>query len=179
MLLRALDAAQVLVALGKAAQLAARAARRAAASGCARVEEPRGLAGVADEDLRDPARVVEADEELGHDEAALVEARARRPGSGTVGSRRVTHVVAEVADDRRAERLRLVEADDARAAADERVPPEPAALDRLEQERAGRAVAHAEVGPERGQQVGCDFRVHGSKKAPLGADVERNGVARA
>ena len=76
MLLRALDAAQMLVALREAAQLAARAgsARRIRLRA---VEEPRGLGGVADEDLGDAARVVEADEQLRHDEAALVEARGR------------------------------------------------------------------------------------------------------
>ena len=76
-LLRALDAPQMLVALREAAELAARAgtARRLRLRA---VEEPRGLVGVADEDLGDAARVVEADEQLGHDEAALVEARAVR-----------------------------------------------------------------------------------------------------
>ncbi len=45
-------------------------------------------------------------------------------------------VVAEVADDRLGERLRLGERDEPVAAADERVAAEPALVDGLEQERA-------------------------------------------
>ena len=113
--------------------------------------------------------MVEADEQLRHDEAALVEARP------VVGQRHRRleardDVVAEVADDRLAERLGLVEADEPRAAADERVPPEAPALDRLEQKRGGRALAQAEVRPERGEEVGGYLLiVMGMEKAPHGA----------
>ena len=148
-LLRPLDAAQVLVTLGEAAQLAAHAgaARRLRLR---RFEYAGGLVGIADEHLGDPPRVIEADEELRHDEAGS----RGKPGPA-VGERHGRleprdDVVAEIADDRLAERLRLVEADEARAAADERVPAEPAALHRLEQERGGRALAQAEVRPRAG-----------------------------
>ena len=114
--------------------------------------------------------MVEADERLDDDEAALGQA-------GTVGRHRHRRlerrgvVVREVADDGRVERLRLLERDDARAPADERVAPEPPALDRLEQEAASALAAQPEVRPERGDEVGgyrlerCHARVFLSKPA--------------
>ena len=45
-----------------------------------------GLVGIAAQHLGDAARVVEADEHVGDDEAALGKPAARRPGIGTVGS---------------------------------------------------------------------------------------------
>ena len=115
--------------------------------------------------------MVEADEQLGDDEAAL-----RKPGAvfgqghGRLEPR--DDVVADVADDRLPERLGLGEVDDPRAAADEGVAPEATALDRLEQERGTGALAQAEVRPERGEQVGCDLGGHhghekGSEEEPM------------
>ena len=57
-------------------------------------------------------------------------------------------LVAEVADDRLAAGLGLLERDEPRAAADERVAAEPALLDGLEQEACAAALAQPEVGPE-------------------------------
>ena len=179
-LLRALDATQVLVPVGKAAQ---RPGRAAAGLGLRlrAVEHRRRLGRVADERLRDAARMVEADEQLRHDEQALREAvplLGERHGRLEPRHR----VVAEIADHRLAERLRLVEVDEPRAAADEGVPPEPPALDRLEQERPARArpSAQAQVGPERGEEVGGDLgghgHGHGKRKRPL---AEPRGAERA
>ena len=63
-------------------------------------------------------------------------------------------VVAEVADDRLAAGLRLLEGDEARAAADEGVPAEPALLDGLEQEARAPALAQLQVRPEWGEEIG-------------------------
>jgi hypothetical protein len=82
-LLRALDAAQVLVAPGVAAKLAALRAAQRRGRGLG-LEQLRGVVGVADEHLRDPARVVEAHEQLGDDEAAL---RQLRPVGGELHRR--------------------------------------------------------------------------------------------
>ena len=129
--------------------------------------EPGGdLVRVAGEHLGRAAAVVEADERLGDDEAALRELRA-------VGGERHRRlelrdvVVGEVADDRRVERLRLLEGDEPRAGADEGVAPEPALLDGLEQEARRRALAQAEVGAERGQQVGRDAHGRATVAAAL------------
>src|SRR2546421_29628 len=152
----------IVPAIGELAQVAASAppARRARLRP---VEQARGLRGVTDEHFRDTTRVVEADEQLGNDEAALRKAgplvreshRRLEPGDD---------VVAHEADDRPPERLGLLEADDPGAAADEGVAPEPASLDRFEQERSARAFAQPEVGPERGEEVGCDLSGHGHRK---------------
>src|SRR4029077_7621805 len=64
---------------------------------------------------------------------------------------------AEGADARLAGRLGLLERDKLRARADEAVTPEPSALDRLEQERAGRVLAQAEVGADRREEVGWEL----------------------
>src|SRR5919205_2652725 len=93
----------------------------------------RDLPRLADEDLRDALRMVEADERVRDHELALREAGA------VIGQRHGwlqlrDEVVAEVADDRHVERLRLLERHDAGARADEREAPEPPALHRLEQE---------------------------------------------
>jgi hypothetical protein len=87
--------------------------------------------GVTVQDLRYPQDVVEADERLGDDEAGF-----RQPRSvvwkrdGRLQTRHV--VVADVADDRRVQRLRLVEVAETVAAAHEAVAAEAAVLDRLE-----------------------------------------------
>jgi hypothetical protein len=78
-------------------------------------------------------------------------------------------VVAEVADDWYSEGLGLRQADQLRAGADERMPPEPAVLDRFEQERAiavGLVTAQPQVGPEGGEEIGGDDGgcVHGRAK---------------
>ncbi len=116
------------------------------------MQEGGHLGRVAGQHLRHPRRVVEAHERLGDDEAAPGELA---PG---IGERdlRLEHrgmVVAEVADDRPAAGLRLLEADEARTAAQEGMTAEPPALDRLEQEARPPAFAQAEVGPERGEEV--------------------------
>src|SRR5437763_16573444 len=80
------------------------------------VEQPGSLARVADEHLGHAARVVEADEQLRHDEAALREAGPvvrERHGGLEAGD----DVVADVADDRASKRLGPGEADDPGAAA--------------------------------------------------------------
>ena len=118
-----------------------------------RLRRAQSVGGVAAQHFRRPERVVEAHEHVRDDEARLREAR---PGVGD-GDRRLDLrrvLVADVADDRLADRLRLVEVDDARAAADERIAAEPAALHRLEQERGAPVLAQAEVCPERGEEIG-------------------------
>jgi hypothetical protein len=96
-------------------------------------EQPRDLVGVAADHLRSVEDMVEADEDVGDEEAALREAGAlRRQLDGGLEPSRV--VVGEVADDRLPAGLGLCEVTEVRAAADERVPAEPAALDGLEQE---------------------------------------------
>jgi hypothetical protein len=69
-------------------------------------------------------------------------------------------VVAEVADDRLVELLGLLERDEPLAVADERVAAEPAAVDRLEQERCAAARAQVEVGGERRDQRGVEGPGH-------------------
>ena len=124
-----------------------------AADGCGPSSSSRDRAWVAAEHLGHPEAVVEADEHVGDDEAALGQVAALvRHRHGRLEPRRV--LVAEVADDRLPAGLRLLERDQARAAADERVAAEPALLDGLEQEARAPALAQPEVGPERGEQVG-------------------------
>ena len=126
------------------------------------LEPPRDLVRVAGEHLGDAAAVVEADERLDDHEAALREpATVRRDRDAGLEPRR--GLVREVPDDGHVERLRLLEADEPRAAADPGVAPEPAALDGLEQEARAPGVAQAQVRPERGQQVGVERggRCHG------------------
>ena len=131
----------------------ARRRRRRARGDLERTLEPRrDVCGIPDQHLGDTRTVVEADERLDHDEATLRQ-------SGSVGGQRHRRlerrgvVVGEVADDRGAERLRFLERDHARAPADERVAPEPPALDRLEQEAAPALTTQPEVCPERGDEV--------------------------
>ena len=69
-------------------------------------------------------------------------------------------VVGEIADDRQPEPGRLVEVDDARAGSHPRVAPEPAPLDRFEDEARPARIAQAQVGRERGEEVGVDRRRH-------------------
>jgi hypothetical protein len=92
-------------------------------------------------------------------------------------------VVAEIAHNGLFERFHLVEADEPGPGADERVPTEPAVLDRLEQEGgtgSARATAQPEIRPERGEEVGgddggCVHRFEQQKRPP--AEVfERNGL---
>ena len=88
-------------------------------------------------------------------------------------------VVPEVADDGRVQRLRLFEGDEPIAVADERMPAEPALVDRLEQERRTSALAQAEVRRERSDEVGVDGRdghVFGNENDPLGSRVEQRRV---
>ena len=112
--------------------------------------------------------MVEAHERVGDDEAALGQAAAvvrQRHRRLELGD----EVVAEVADDRLAAPLGLLVGEQPRAAADERVAPEPALLDRLEQESSRALAAQPEVGPERGEEIGvehgCD-RGFGQQKRP-------------
>ena len=112
---------------------------------------------VAGEHGRRPAPVVVADERVGDDEAALGQLRA------VVGQRHRRLelrdvVVREVADDRRADRLGLVERDEPGARADEGVATEPALLDRLEQEARVTLLPQPQVDAERREQVGRDRR---------------------
>src|SRR5688572_3794825 len=108
-------------------------------------------------DLGRAAAVVEAHERVGDHEAAL---RERRP----VGRQRHLRlelgdvVVGEVADHGLTELLGLLEGDEPRARAEERMPPQPAVLDRLEQEARAAGFTQPEVSPERGEQVGGDVR---------------------
>src|SRR5436305_7718304 len=107
------------------------------------IEQPGSVDRVADEHLGHAARVVEADEQLRHDEAALREpGPLSRERHGRLEAR--DDVVADVADDRPPERLGLREVDDPRAPADERVAPEPAPLHRLEQKGGAGAFAQPE-----------------------------------
>jgi hypothetical protein len=111
--------------------------------------------------------MVEANEDVGDDEAALGEVKACvRERDRGLELRGV--VVRDVADHRLARRFRLVEVDDPRADADERVTAEASVLDRLEQERRVTGPAQAEVRPERGEEVGCDdgLHDHGYEKRP-------------
>ncbi len=119
------------------------------------LEQARDLRRVAVEHLRDASAVIEAHEDVGDHEAAL-----RQPATGN----RQWHgrlelcdeVVGEVPDDRLARLLGLLVGDQARAAADEGVAPEPAALDRLEQEARPPGRAQLQVGPERGEEIGVE-----------------------
>ena len=105
--------------------------------------------GVAVEHVRDSGHVVEPDQRVGDDEAALRQVGpVVRQRYGRFELRDV--VVPVVADDREAQRFGLVQVDEASPRADERVPPEAAVFDRLQQERAAPFVAQPEVRPERG-----------------------------
>jgi hypothetical protein len=97
--------------------------------------------------------VVEPDQRVGDEEAALREVRAVRRQLDRRLQRRCM-VVAEVADDRLAAALGLREVHESRAEADEGVTPESPALHRLEEEARPPALAQPQVGPERGDQVG-------------------------
>ena len=133
--------------------------------------QPRGhVRRVARQHLGDARGVVEADERVGDDEAALGQARARPPAAAR--SARARRRGRSRGSRRRAARgdlvLGLVERHQARARADEAVPSEAALLDRLEQEAGARARAQPQVGPERGDQIGVDVGAcgHGSTKRP-------------
>ena len=96
-------------------------------------ERPRRRIDVSLEHGRRAAAVVVPDEGVGDDEAARRDVRAVRR-ERHLGLERRDVVVGEVADHRPAEPLGLLERDDPRAGADERVAPEATLLDRLEQE---------------------------------------------
>ena len=148
-------------------RLVGEAAQRAAPAVAARHRRQRSFecGCVAAEDVRYAADVVEANECVGDDESALREAGALvRQRHGRLELRDV--VVRDVADDRQPERLGLVQRHEPRTGADERVAAQATLLHRLEQERAAAAVAQAEVGPERGEQVGCDSGRHCKQKRP-------------
>ncbi len=177
-LLRALDAADVLEPSRRAACPSAGPVAARLEPGQRPVEPLRHLDRVAAQDLGHPQDVVELDERVGDDEQALGKGR---PGVGQRHGRLELRdvVVAEVADDGLVERLRLLEADDPRPVADERVPAHASVLDRLEQERGAVLGAQAEVGPERSDEIcgydgGC---VHFGKQKDLRLEVfERNGL---
>ena len=154
--------------------------RRCARRGLARrprhlgLEHRRRLVRVAREHLGDPACVIEADEDVGDDEAALGQpAAVLRERNGRLELR--DEVVREVPHDGLAGGLRVLVRDDARAAADERVAAEAAALHRLEQEARACLAAQVEVRAERRQEVGGEERGRdhvrsswGRKKTPRG-----------
>ena len=102
--------------------------------------------------------MVEADERVRDDEAALREVGAGlRERDGRLQQRHV--VVAEIAHDGPARRHLAFggsEVDESCSCAHEAVPPQPALLDRLEQEARRSARAQAQVGAERRDQVGVD-----------------------
>ena len=90
--------------------------------------------------------MVELDEGLGDHELALGKIWPRvGERNGRLEPRHV--VVADEADDRLVERLRLLEPDDPRPVPDERVASEPPVLDGLEQERRALLRAQPEVRP--------------------------------
>ena len=158
---------QVAGALGMAAQRA-RDAPRLTVPRDARLETTGDLLVVSGEDVGGAGAVVEADERLGDHEPALGEpVPVRGKLHGRLQRRDV--VVRDVADDRQGERLRLVERHEPGARAHPRGTPEPAALDRLEQEARLAAPAQVQVRPERGDEIGVDGRPehgHRTKKDP-------------
>ena len=99
--------------------------------------------------------MVELDERLGDDEPALGQV-----GAGIRERDRrleLCHVlVAQVSDDGLVERLGLLEVDDPRPVAEERVPTEAAVLDRFEEERRSLLGAQPEIGPERSDEI-CGY----------------------
>jgi hypothetical protein len=110
--------------------------------------------------------VVEAKKHTGDDEATLWNIGA---GCGQWHSALELRdvVVAEIADDRPAERFGLLERNDALAAPDERVAAESSLIDRLEEKRRTRGLAQAEIGRERCQEVDVELsRRHRKAKRP-------------
>jgi hypothetical protein len=121
--------------------------------------------------------VVEADERLDDDEAALGKPRpVLGHAHGRLEFRHV--VVREVADDRRRKRLRLLQADEPRTPADERVAAETPTLDGLEEEAAAAVPAQAKVRPERGEEIGWYGleRCHRKTKKASAEALLRDGV---
>ena len=177
-LLRALDAAHVLEPSRRSGASVRRPVAPGLEPGQRPVEPLRDLDRVAAQDLGHAQDVVELDERVGDDELALGKVR---PGVGQRNGRLELRdvVVAEVADDRLVERLGLLEPDDPRPVADERVAAEASVLDRLEQERGAVLGAQPEVRPERSDEIGgydggC---VHFGKQKDLRLEVfERNGL---
>jgi hypothetical protein len=111
--------------------------------------------------------VVEQDERLGDDEAALGQF-SPAPGQPHRRLEPRDVVIAEVAEDRQAGCFGLREIDEARAAAREGVAPETTILDRPQQEARPFAAAQPEVGPVGREEVGGDDCqcVHGKQKDP-------------
>ena len=161
-LLRALDRALVLEAAGVTLGRRSRpfAARQL---GRRRVEQRAQLVGVAAENLGEAARMVEAHQRVGDHEPAL---RQVRPVGGELHRRleRRDVVIGEVADHRHRCRLRLGEIDRPRAAADERVPSEAPAFDRLEQKRRFALAAQPDVRAERRDQICWDDGCVGQRR---------------
>ena len=97
--------------------------------------------------------MIEADENVGDEEAALGQSGAvARQRHGRLEPGGV--VVGEIADDRLAARFGLGEVTEMRAAADERVAPEPSPFDGLEQERRAAGFAQPQVRAERCDEIG-------------------------
>ncbi len=125
-----------------------------------RLEQGADLVRIASQHLGDAADVIEPQERLGDDEPAH-----RQPGA-FVGERHgrlelADPVVPDVPHNRLAERLGLVDIDEPRPAADERVPAEPPLVDRLEQEARIAGRAQPEIRPERGEEIGVEECVLG------------------
>src|SRR5438093_13413687 len=101
--------------------------------------------------------MVEADERLRDEEAALRQSRA---GVGQPDGRLEPRdvVVGEVADDRFTRPLGLLERAEPRPGADEREAAEPAALHRLEQEARAALAPQPQVRAEGRDEVGCELR---------------------
>ena len=101
--------------------------------------------------------MVEADKRVAHDEPALGEvATSHGERHGWLEASGV--VVGEVADDRQAKLVRFIEGDETRAGSHPGAPPEPTAFDRLEEEAGAASITEAQVGAERGEEVGVDRR---------------------
>ena len=135
-------------------------AARLAPPGDARLEPSGDLLRIAGQHLGGAGAVVEADERLADDEAALGEAAALRPAAArsaravprgrTRGSRRSAAPSSAASS----------KSTMPRAGAHPRVPAQPPALDRLEDEARAPRVAQAQVGAERGEEVGVDRGRH-------------------
>jgi hypothetical protein len=104
--------------------------------------------------------MVESDQDVRDDETTLGQTGAvLRKGHGRFQARGV--VIGDITDDRLSAGLCLGETAKVRAAADERVPPEPSAFDRLEQEPRAAFETQPQVGAERGDEVGGDVGCDG------------------
>ena len=145
------------------------------------LEPPLDLTRIPREHLGGPGPVVEADEGLRDDQAAVREAVAVRRKLDRRLERRDV-VVREIADHRQPQRLCLLERHEPRPGAHPRGTSEPAALDGLQQEAGGPHPAQAEVGPEGSEEVGRDRRDAGhsspeTKETSVGGlEAKQGGV---